>query len=516
MSNKHHVIDHNDMLALFESVQTTIGGYGIDLEDGKNFKNILEDTNLQDLYIEGFSEGINEDERRGFNILAKNIMENMVGLAENTNTSLGFLPQARMIMPLFRFMWPKMIMREFLTTVPLDSPEAVRYFFKPVAKTLTGQLVELPSYSPLGMGTPVGSWNAPFAVNVPSSTDLLTPVGLNSNNASIERKVVIVSWAGVDAAGATTGPDAAGDVNLVVDEEGKFQFSHTFPASGGAGPFTDVVTGTVNFEDGIISLSGTRSVDTVGKITSVGIVATATTAEENNAIKVGFDSRKIRFNITDLQMQADWSVQYEQDMKSRMGLQMQAEFIAVFGNQSQLSLDVALFQDLLFQTTKYNPTNVESFNANPTRAAFGYTVKEWANELLFKIERVSARIYNATNLTPATHMLINPMDMVWLRMLNSFDFKGSYDKDGQFGSSPEVGTLSNYLTVLCSPIVPAGRIVIGAKPAQESFANYIFAPYIPMTIYPYPLGNRPALTFLSRFGNEMLRPEGYGIVNIIY
>jgi len=101
-------------------------------------------------------------------------------------------------------------------------------------------------------------------------------------------------------------------------------------------------------------------------------------------------------------------------------------------------------------------------------------------------------------------------------MLNSFDFKGSYDKDGQFGSSPEVGTLSNYLTVLCSPIVPAGRIVIGAKPAQESFANYIFAPYIPMTIYPYPLGNRPALTFLSRFGNEMLRPEGYGIVNIIY
>lgn len=504
--SEYSILDNHSMLALMEDVQSTFKSYNVDFSAIHDFNKVYQDDDLFSKYVEGLSQGLDEDDVRTFSVLSNNIKNFMTLNEVNTTTSIGFIPQAKVLLPLFRFMWPRLIMKELVTTMAIDNPELVRYFFKPTATNPDGTEVNLPSYQPLGMGMSIGSWSVPHMVSVPATTDLLAVVGLTPATASLERKVVITRWEGVDNAGAAT----HGDVSVVATEEGQFQF--TAQVDTGT---VDIVTGVIDYVKGTINASGTRSTNTNGKVTSIGLVASASTAENNISTSIGFKVDKLRFFSRDLELQAKWTIQGEQDYRARVGLDIQAEFVSVFGNQTQLTWDLLLFNDIMFKTNKHNPGNIVEFSRTPTRTGFAHTIKSWAEELLFKIESVSAQIYNDTSLMPATHLVCNPSDLVWLKMLNQFDFKGGYNKNGQYGSSPVAGTLSDGMTVLCSPIVPKNYMLIGAKPTQESFANYVFMPYIPMTMIPYPLGNKPAMTFLSRFGYEMIRPEGFGLIKLI-
>ena len=113
----------------------------------------------------------------------------------------------------------------------------------------------------------------------------------------------------------------------------------------------------------------------------------------------------------------------------------------------------------------------------------------------------------------ATHIVANPEDLVWLEMLDSFSFHGDFIKGGQHGHS-NVGTISNGKQVISTPLMPQGYMLLASKPTDLTLANYIFSPYVPLSVSPYPLGQIPAMSFTSRFANEMIRPEGFGIVKI--
>jgi len=98
-------------------------------------------------------------------------------------------------------------------------------------------------------------------------------------------------------------------------------------------------------------------------------------------------------------------------------------------------------------------------------------------------------------------------------MLDSFAFNGDYLKGGVYGRA-NVGTISNGKQIISTPLMPSGYILLASKPADTTLANYIFAPYVPMTISPYPLGQIPAMTFTTRFANVMIRPEGFGLIRM--
>jgi len=512
MTTKYDVLDNVGMTSLLEDMNGTLRSMSVDLESPTDFHRVLSESDIRDMYISNLAEGIEDHEKPLFTRLANNVAQSLLprNVITEMNISAAFNPQARLILPLFRFMWPRLLAKEFLSVIPMDAPEIVRYFFRPVAKKADGTVIQLPSFSPLGMGSPIGTWTSPYAVNAPSNTDLLAAVGLTNATAHLDRKVTFMKWDGLDAAGTSVTGDLTG---VVCDEDGKFQFSVEVDTGT---HLMDQVSGFVDFEKGVINVSSVRAAQTNGKVTKVYIVANGTTSESNIAVKIGFDHRKITFTSHDLQFQAEWSTQYETDMNKRMGLDMQAEFISVFGNQSQLSTDVYLINEIMYQISRYNTANIVTFDREPSRAAFAHTSKQWAEELLRKIETVSANIFNATNLMAGSHIVCNPADLVWLKLLNAFDFKGSYEKSqGQFGSAPVVGTLSNSMTVLSSPVVPQGNMIIAAKPSQESFANYVYAPYVPITLSPFPLGNVPAMTCTSRFANEMVRPEGFGLIRLV-
>jgi len=508
---RKEILNENDVLSMLRETSETFSAYNLDITEDADWRSMIGEETSRNRYFNILSEGLSEKDADIFVKLCKNISE-YSNLTESANTTAGFIPQAKTVLPLFRFVWPRLVAKEFVNVVPMDAPEIVRYFFRPTATDAAGNKVLLPSYAAVGMGIPVGSVSAPYMVNCGSKTDLFQLAGLTrvqneKTPATVARGIVFLKWEGKDGSNG----DVSGDIlNGQVDEEGKFSFSVNVDGTN-----VDQISGYVDLDEGYLMVSSLNAGSANGKVTKVGFMATVSTAEYNNAAKITFDPKKERFNVEDMQLSAEWSMQWEQDQKARLGLDVQAEFISVFGNQIQLNIDALILNDIIYNVMRYNAGNIEQFNREPQRAGFAHTKKTWAEELLIKIESVSAQIYTDTNLMPASHIVINPKDLVWLKMLSTFDFKGYMDKDGTLGSSPVVGSFQNSYTVLSSPIVPAGTVIIGSKPSQDSFANYMYCPYAPLVLAPYPLGVRPAMTVTSRFARKMLRPEGFGLVQIV-
>lgn len=286
------------------------------------------------------------------------------------------------------------------------------------------------------------------------------------------------------------------------------------PKNTGVNAVIDVVSGFIDFDKGVVSISSSRSAEANGKVTKIKCVCAATSSEHNIAPRIVFDSKQVKFQAKDVQLQSEWSEQYAYDMSKRTGMDAVAELTTILGNQTQLTINKTILDDILFAVGRHGD-NIRKFSTDPkkARSAFAYTRKEWANELMYHIEKCSARIYSATNNMEATHIVTNPEDLVWFQMLDSFAFNGDYLKGGVYGRS-NVGTISNGKQIISTPLMPSGYILLASKPADTTLANYIFAPYVPMTISPYPLGQIPAMTFTTRFANVMIRPEGFGLIRM--
>lgn len=164
-------------------------------------------------------------------------------------------------------------------------------------------------------------------------------------------------------------------------------------------------------------------------------------------------------------------------MNKRTGMDILSELTCILGNQIQLTINKTILDDILYHVGRHGD-NIRKFESDPStgRPAFAYTKKQWADELLFHIEKCSARIYTATNNMEATHIVANPEDLVWLQMLDSFAFSGDYLKQGSYGRS-NVGSVSNGKQVISTPLMPQGYLLLASKPSDVTLANYIFAPY---------------------------------------
>lgn len=189
------------MTTLLTESESTLRGYGVDMEDPEAMKNVFRDDTTASMYIHSLAEGLDEEDTKNFIQLSENMMDAIMGrkyfsnkavlqaLTEDNN-SVSFLPKAKLIFPMFRFTWPRLHVREITTVVPIDSPETVRYFFHAVAKNIDNSIVPLPSYSPIGNGQAIGTFAVPKVINLPGAVDLLADIGATNDNTHLEKMFV--------------------------------------------------------------------------------------------------------------------------------------------------------------------------------------------------------------------------------------------------------------------------------------------------------------------------------------
>jgi hypothetical protein len=68
--------------------------------------------------------------------------------------------------------------------------------------------------------------------------------------------------------------------------------------------------------------------------------------------------------------------------------------------------------------------------------------------------------------------------------------------------------------VLTSAVVPQGKMLVLLKSADELRSVYFYSPYVPAVLHPYPLGNKPTLTILSRYATALVRSLGISVLTI--
>lgn len=477
---------------LNEVYRTTKKISGIDPSKPGNMKQILVDDTAFEAYVTGLAESIeNKKDRQAFVILAENTR---INLLENSMFQIN--PYETLTLPILRVFYPKLVAKELITVSPMDKPETVKAF---ITAQFTPSGGATPYAAPvtatdISQGPSVGIPTAASMTVPQTAYDVLKVNSLTPTDAHLERdfEITAVSDGTTEVA-----------VSIVPAVEGHFSSSVTTPAG------TDVLSGMVDYLNGTVAISSATGVVTVVKYS-------VTCSLEENRVNpsVTLNVDKVRLYARDRQISANWTINMEQDMRALFDLSMQAEIVNILGQQIALDIDREIIDALIAGNTRLNDpsTHTKSFTRSPPG---GYTwgPKYWHENIIPVMNELSAQIYTDTNMEAGNTVACNPLDAAILEDLQTFNYTGTSSADGDLGYRSATVAGGKW-KVLTSSVVPQGTMVMVYKPAEELKCVYLYCPYVPAVLHPYPLGHTPSLTILSRYATSLVRSNGIAELTI--
>ena len=470
---------------LQEVYQTTKKISGVDPSKPGNMKQVLVDDLAFNTYVTGLAESIeNKKDREQFVVLAENTR---ISLLENSMFQIN--PYETLTLPILRVFYPKLIAKELITVSPMDKPETIKAFLKATfapsnsstqyPSPVTGQDI---SSGPV-VGTPVSA-----QMPVPSDAfDVLNVAGVDSSQAHLERDFEITAvydgtvWA---------------EVSIVPAVEGHFSTSVV------VGGVSDVISGKVDYLNGTVDASSTT-----GTVTDIRYKVTFSLEENkiNPTVKLSVD--KVRLYAKDRQISANWTINMEQDMRALFDLSMQAEIVNVLGQQIALDIDREIVNALITANSRLNTAAHTGTFARTAPVAYTWGDKYWHENIIPVLNKLSAQVYTDNNMESANVIAANPLDVAILEDLQGFNYTGTSSVDGNMGYRSATVAGGKW-KVLTSAVIPQGTMLLVYKPVEELKSVYIYAPYVPAVLHPYPLGATPSLTILSRYATALIRSNG--------
>lgn len=495
---------------LTETYARTKKTTGVNPQTPSGFRQTLADPNAFRVYARSLAEGLNDVDRSAF---LKMAATTRVSLMENSMFQLN--PYETLTMPILRYFMPKLIAKELVNVMPIDKPEVLKGFIKPKFKKYNADatgLVESDwdynypsidtdiSRGPKGAGAQgVTTVNAYVDTSNVTAYDILGALGVTpaTTPAHIEKDLRITSI-----------EDSSGNETVLSDPiictvDGNISANVTHDNGD-----TDIIVGGVDFLNGTIVL---KSVN--GNTTRAYFTAYVSLEENSINPEVKFDIEKIRLTVVDRRISSSWTVNMEQDIKALYDIQLQSELVNLIGEQIALDIDREIITDLITaNSTKNDASHTETFNRYPT-STYTWGQKNWMENIVPVLNNLSAVIYNATRMQGANTLACNPVDAAIFESLNGFEYVGDATAGGEVGYRSAT-VASGKFKVLVSSIVPANSILMKYRSDDITRAAYIYAPYVPALLIPYPLGPNPTLSIMSRYATKVIRPEALGVVTI--
>lgn len=475
---------------------------GVDPSKPGNLKAVLVDDTAFEAYVTALAESLeNKHDREVFIQLAENTR---VNLLENSMFQIN--PYETLTLPILRVFYPKLVAKEAITLSPMDKPETIKAFINATFMPANWTSATTPIPAPVtgtdisggpGVGVPT------YAITtVPQKDyDILalitggTVTPLTSNEAHLERdfEITAVSYDGTTWV----------DVSIIPAVEGHFSATVEPLANQ-----EDVISGKVDYLGGTLDISNTS-----GLANYIKFRVTCSLEENriNPAVKLSVD--KVRLYARDRQISANWTINMEQDMRALFDLSMQAEIVNILGQQIALDIDREIINALVVGSTRLNSaTHTANFTRNPP-GTYYWGAKYWHENIIPVLNQLSAQIYTDTNIDAANTILANPLDVAILEDLQTFNYTGTSSVDGDLGYRSATVAGGKW-KVLTSGVVTQGTMVVIYKPVEELKCVYLYCPYVPAVLHPYPLGYTPSLTILSRYATSLVRSNGIALLTI--
>jgi len=467
-----------------------------------NFRRILRDDRAWKIYTNALCEGLNPKLARQFKTLTENTRFNLL---ENSITQLN--PYETLTVPILRRFYPRLVAKELVNVSPIDKPEVIKGFLR----AYFGTKAELDSTSQSGAakypyqfpyidrtnGLPdISRGFGSDVVLVFDATDknvnLLEEFNLTSSVAHISKDTKIIGYKD-GTVNVSINP-----VELDIDGHFEIKKDSTSPT----------ILGKVNLETGDLVWSSDST-----NVASIKIDIKVSLEENLINPKVRFTIEKLRFQVVLRQISAEWSIPFEQDTKALYDINAQEELVNFMGEQIAADIDREIIDNLISSNTIYNPaSHVDTFDYNPP-TSFTWGPKMWFENILPVLSKLSAQVYNDTFMDSANTIACNPLDAAIFESLNDFGYTGSSAEGGEVGYRTATIQGGKW-KILVSSIVPVGKMIVKYKSDEEARAAYVYAPYVPVLLTPYPLGPNPSVTVMSRYASRIVRPEAIAVLNI--
>ena len=233
--------------------------------------------------------------------------------------------------------------------------------------------------------------------------------------------------------------------------------------------------------------------------------------------EVSFKLDSVTVSTEERKLRATWSPELAQDVSAFHNIDAEAELTALLSEQIAAEIDREILRDL----RKFAPWQ-SRWDVNGWRRMAGfstnYTQKDWNQELVTKINQVSAQIHKSTLRGGANFIVVSAEISAVFDNLEFFHVSDASAESDQYNMGIErVGSLGGRYQVSRDPYSPAWSIIIGHKGKSLLDTGYIYAPYIPMQLTPTiynPENFAPVKGILTRYAKKCVNNRFYGAVKV--
>ena len=231
--------------------------------------------------------------------------------------------------------------------------------------------------------------------------------------------------------------------------------------------------------------------------------------------EVSFKLDSVTVSVEERKLRATWSPELAQDVSAFHNIDAEAELTSILSEQIAAEIDREILRDL----RKVAPWQARwDVNGWKRMAAFStnYTQKDWNQELMTKINQISAQIHKATLRGGANFIVVSSEISALLDNLEYFHVSDASAESDQYNMGIErVGSLNGRYQVYRDPYSPYWSMIIGHKGKSLLDTGYIYAPYVPMQLTPTmynPMNFAPIKGIMTRFAKKVVNNRFYGHV----
>ena len=233
--------------------------------------------------------------------------------------------------------------------------------------------------------------------------------------------------------------------------------------------------------------------------------------------EVSFKLDSVTVSVEERKLRATWSPELAQDVSAFHNIDAEAELTSLLSEQIAAEIDREILRDL----RKFAPWQCRwDVNGWRRQAGFStnYTQKDWNQELITKINQISAQVHKSTLRGGANFIVVSSEISAVFDNLEYFHVSDAGAEADQYNMGIErIGALQNRYQVYRDPYSPAWSIIIGHKGKSLLDTGYIYAPYIPMQLTPTiynPENFAPVKGIMTRYAKKCVNNRFYGAVKV--
>ena len=233
--------------------------------------------------------------------------------------------------------------------------------------------------------------------------------------------------------------------------------------------------------------------------------------------EVSFNLSSVTVSVEERKLRATWSPELAQDVSAFHNIDAEAELTALLSEQIAAEIDREILRDL----RKAAPWQLRwDVNGWRRQAGFStnYTQKDWNQELMTRVNQISAQIHKSTLRGGANWIVVSSEISAVFDNLEYFHVSDASAESDQYNMGIErIGALQNRYQVYRDPYSPAWSIIIGHKGKSLLDTGYIYAPYIPMQLTPTiynPENFAPVKGIMTRYAKKCVNNRFFGAVKV--